>query len=222
MRYPVTILFLLLTAGLARAQDFQATFERMQKSYEQSQQFRIRMDIQAFDTEMAKTPFYTQRVDISRDANNYYYQMADQDMLLNDEHFVLVNKPAHQIVAHARNKKDEEQMQRQTPLNLDSLLKGYGKPEYLGEKQGLQKYRFREKQGAIDRIDLSFSVSEGLIREIAYHYKNGQFSRIDFTLFDLHPTFPASTFDETKYETVTKGKYQAASAYRAYQVNVNH
>jgi hypothetical protein len=218
-RVIVLIAGLLLAALPLRAQNFREAMVNMRQRYAQSRQFHIRMDIQAHEAGAAASPFYRQQVQIFRDGDNYLYQLDDQDMLMNEEHFLMVNKASREIVCRPRNKRDEAELRARTGLNLDSLLALNGTPEYLGEQNGLQHYRFREKKGEIDQIDLYFSTADGLVRELAYHYRAGQSARIRFTRFDMQPAFGPGVFDEKRYVVAAQGKYKGAGGFGNYRVH---
>lgn len=210
---------LLLTTFPSPAQHFRTTLDTMRQRYGQSRQFHIRMDIQAYETATAASSFYKQQVEIFRDGENYLYQMTDQDMLMNEEHLLMVNKATREIVCRPRSKNDERALGASTHVNLDSLLNLSGTPEYLGEQNQLQHYRFHEKKGDIDRVDLYFSKADGMIREITYHYRSEQFARVRFTQFDLQPTLGSGIFDEKRYVVAAKGKYRGTGLFSSYQVH---
>lgn len=209
---------LLLTAFSASAQDFRAALANLRQRYENSRQFHVRMDIQAFETETAATAFYRQQAEIFRDGENYLYQLDDQDLLLNEQHLLLVNKATREIVCQPRSQPGERELAASTRLNLDSLLNLSGTPEYLGQKDQVQHYRFREQKGEIDRVDLYFSTTDGMVREITYHYRSGQFARVRFTRFDLEPALGSGTFDEKRYVVAVQGKYRGTGLFSSYKV----
>ena len=91
---------------------------------------------------------------------------------MNEGHFLMVNKATREIIRRPRGKEDPQHLRGQPLPNLDSLLNLSGAPEYRGEKDQLQQYRFREKKGDIEQTDLYFSVVTGLVREITYVHRD--------------------------------------------------
>jgi outer membrane lipoprotein-sorting protein len=209
----------LLSGQFCRAQDFGQTMAQMKKRYEQSQQFHVVMRVKAYEKADAAAPFYQQRAEIFKDGGNYLYRLTDNEMLMNNQHFLMVNKVTQQMVCRPRSVEDELKLRSQTALNLDSLLQFYDTPTYLGVKEQQHHYRLVQKTGEIRRIDLYFSTTDYLIKEIRYQYKSGQVATIAFVRFDLHPTFQANLFDEKRYVAQSKGKLKGVGAYSNYAVN---
>jgi outer membrane lipoprotein-sorting protein len=219
LRWAVVCL-LTLGCAFAQAQDFKTTLAKMKEVYEGSRQFHIRMSIRAYDRQGAKAPFYQQVAEVFRDGENFYYQMTDQEMLMNQTHFLMVNKARKEMVFQPRSQKEASGALAKPWMNLDSLLSTYDTPTYSAEANGVQQYHFKEKKGPLESIDLFFSAESSLIKKIAYHYRNGQYATVAFTRFDLTPVFAAGTFDEKRFIGLSKGKYQGVGTFAGYQVHV--
>ncbi len=154
-----------------------------------------------------------------RSGNNYLSRFGVNDMLMNESYFVVVDKSTHEIVCNPRSLKAERETYKDMiKMSLDSILTLYGEPSYAGLQNGIDHYRVQQKRGPIGEVELLINTGTGLLNEMAYHYRNGQYVKITFETFDLEPVFAAGTFDETQYIARVKGKTTPAAAYRRYTI----
>jgi outer membrane lipoprotein-sorting protein len=203
----------------ARAQSFKATVQQMQQALESSHQFQIEMTIQVFSSEKTQRPLFSQKARLFRNADNFFYELGDQDMLVNDKYFLKVNKTKRNMVCRPRQKAADQDLRQHAFQNIDSLLRMKQAPVLVEVNEGLQHYRLEQKEGMIKQVDMFFSTQDGLMRRLLYRYRNGQFARIEFGRFDLHPTLPADLFNENRYLIPAKGKkFQGVGPYRQFAI----
>lgn len=211
---------LLLSFGFQRAsaQHLNQALQDLRKQYAQSDQLRILMQIQAFERPQSDEPYYHDKAEIRKSGNKYLYKFGGTEMLMNAKYLIVVDKDAAEMVCSKHNLKTEADFKDQVTVNIDSILTFYDHPEYLGRAKSIDHYRVFQKKGAINQIDLFINAQTNLLHRIEYHYRDKQFVVIDFDIFDMRPSFPANTFDESQYVAVEKGKMKVSDAYKKYSI----
>jgi hypothetical protein len=205
-------------APVLHAQDFKQALLKMQKEYGALGSMHIVMSIKAFDKKTATTPFYSQKADIKKHDQNYFYKMGVNDMLLNEKYLLMIDHSVKQMVCNKNNLKAMGGINDPFKVNLDSLLTAFGKSSYLGKVADMEHYRIAHSKGMVKQTDLYFKVETNLLQKIEYTYESNQFVVIDFELFDRQPSFAPGTFDEGRYMVLENGKLKAVEAYRQYEI----
>jgi hypothetical protein len=200
------------------AQDFKQALLNIQKEYGAVGRMRIVMSIKAFEKKSASTPFYSQKAEIKKDDQNYFYQLGVNDMLLNEKYLLMIDHSAKQIICNKNNIKSMSGFKDPFKMNVDSLLTAYGESSFVGRANERDHYKIIHSKGAIKQTDMYFSVQTNLLTKIEYGYENDQLVVIDFEVFDKQPTFEASEFDESKYMVVTNGTRKPAPAFQQYKI----
>jgi hypothetical protein len=203
-----------------QAQDFKATIDRLRDGYEKSEKLHIIMKIQAFPDSISTTPFYQETANIKKDGVNYLYQIGNTEMLMNSKYMVVVDRSSREIICNKRDVNAETQFFGKDPIkvNMDSMISVYSVPKYMGRKNNIDHFRVFQKKGAIKQIDMMVNVDENVLQSIAYSYKDGQFVKIAFEVFNKQPEFKADTFNENIYMVFVKGKLKPGPAFQQYNI----
>lgn len=218
MRILYLLLFLSFGFQRASAQDLNQALQDLRKQYAQSDQLRMVMQIQAFEKPQSDAPYYHEKAEIRKSGNQYLYQFAGTEMLMNAKYLIVVDKNAAEMVCSKRNLKTEADFKDQAKVNIDSILTFYDHPQYLGRTKSIDHYRVFQKKGAIGQIDLFMNAQTNLLHRIQYHYRDKQWVVIAFDVFDMRPSFSSNTFDEAHYVAVEKGKMKPSAAYKKYSI----
>jgi len=218
----ISAILILLTVSVQTvvlAQDLKQALQRMREVYEESDKFHVVMRVEAFESKQAAAPYYNEKADVKRAGDNYLSRLSGNDMLMNERCFVMVDKDAREITYNVRSLKAERETYKDlVRLSLDSILSLYNEPRYLGRNNGMDQFEITQKKGPIGLIGLTINLQTAILSEMIYHYRNGQYVKITFEIFDTHPEFPADTFDEGRYIARAKGRTVAAPAFKQYTV----
>ncbi len=209
---------MLLIAPALYAQDFKQALLNMQKEYGAVGRMHIVMSIKAFEKKSSTVPFYSQKAEIKKDDQKYFYQLGVNDMLLNEKYLLMINHSAKQIICNKNNLKSMSGFKDPFKMNVDSLLTAYGESSYVGRTNEKDHYKIIHAKGAIKQTDMYFSGQTNLLTKIEYGYENDQLVVIDFEVFDKQPTFDASQFDESRYMIVMNGTRKPSQAYQQYKI----
>ncbi len=212
------VAIMLFIAPAICAQDFKQALLNMQKEYGAEGRMHIVMSIKAFEKKSAKAPFYSQKAEIKKDDQNYFYQLGVNDMLLNEKYLLMIDHSTKQIICNKNNLKSMSGFKDPFKMNVDSLLTAYGESSFAGRANEIDHYKIIHAKGAIKQTDMFFSVKTNLLHKIEYSYENDQLVVIDFEVFDKEPTFEANQFDEGKYMIVMNGTRKPAQAYQQYKI----
>ena len=224
MRYEkivmVTVACVIVLCFQAAAQDFKEAIGKMRQDYAKLEKLHVVMTIKAFEDSLSTQPFYSERADVKKDGKNYAYHFGNIQMLMNMKYLIVVDQNAHEIVVSRRDVKSEENFLGKDPLkmNMDSLFNLNSEPHYLGKINAVQRYKITQKKGPIKQVDMQIRTSDNVLHSIAYLYKDGQYVKITFEVFEKQPEFKANTFDESVYITRAKGKLSASQNYIRYNV----
>ena len=101
-------------------------------------------------------------------------------------------------------------------MNIDSILNFYDAPTYKGMSNGAHHYQIYQKDGPLDLIEMSLSVSSGFLKTIKYSYRAGQRVAIEFKVFNGNPNFKANTFSENRYVIVSDTELKTAAGFKDY------
>lgn len=193
---------------------------KMQEEYKTMDKLHLIMSIQVFESESASKPYYSEIANIKRDKNNYLYQFGSQEMLMNEKYLLMIDRSSKEIFCNKRNLKSELNTFKDAfQMNIDSLLKFYGKTILVGKEDQIEQYRLFQDKGPVNQVDLFIDASSGLLKRIDYAYKDKQYVKIDFKMFDRTPVFNPGIFNENNYITVQKEKLVASERFKGYNVS---
>ena len=210
-------LICLISTNLS-AQDLSTTLQAMRARYANSNGLHLVMDIRAYDSEAATVPFFTQQAEVKKAGDDYRYRYQDQEVLLNEEVSLVVDKQHQVITCQPRVKTAEAALTALPFTNLDSLLSAYGSPSFAGEADGLTHYVLTRSEGDIARVGLWLDTRWQLIRKLSYHYRNGSRVVIDFTTLTIDPDFAVQTFSETAFVTRKRNTWRPTPTYAHYRI----
>jgi hypothetical protein len=217
-RISITIALLFVTAIL-QAQDFRQLITAMREDYEHANALQVVMEVSVYDSGELKKPYYQQLVDIKREGNNYWYQVENNEMLMNENYLIVVDKEARQISYSKRSIETEVELKKSYQFNLDSILTQYEKPQYLGKEEDADHYLIPEKKGPIKEVHFYIVPETRKVKEIAYRYREGQYATIRFIVFEKTIGFAADTFSESKYMTQVNETIVPSRFFKNYNLN---
>ncbi|MCG8310320.1 MAG: hypothetical protein MI975_23195 [Cytophagales bacterium] len=219
----VLLLAVLLPGQDMYAQDLKAALKEMQDKYREAGNLHIVMHIDAFEGPAAPAPFFSEKVDILKQGDNYLFQLNNYDMLYNDAYFVHVNRQIRQISCSKRSIEKERRLRPAVFPDLDSLLSYFDEPEIIGSDHDRIHFRVRQKGGAITHTDIRFNRNTKAIEELRYHYdkerfRGDQYVKIRFEKFIPDPAIEAGTFSESRYIVKSGKVLKPALGYSGYEV----
>lgn len=217
----VLILMLLCTQGVASAQGFKDRLLLMQQEYSKLKSVHVVMNIQAFENSESTNSFYKETAIIKREGTNYLSQFSGMDMLMNEKYILMVNQNSKQIICSKRNLKGEDKFSDPVSINLDSILGFYGTPVLIGSENNVEHFRVDQKQGTIRVVDLYIDTSLNVLKRLDYYYKEGQYVKIQFEVFDTSPVFDPAQFSDTNYVVSEKGRLKPSVKYSSFNVVLN-
>lgn len=197
--------------------DYKDVIAGIQKRYGSIENVHIVMNIGVFQNAASTKPVYQQSVEIWRNGQNYLCRMNEQDMLMNEKYSVLVDKMGKEIICSSRNV-GEEVFKDPLRANLDSLFSYFGRPAFIGRKDNIDHFRLTFTKGDIRELNLFVSNDSKLLTRVDYVYKDKQYARIDFPVFDTQPIIAAGIFDEAQYISITKNGVQPSKKMSYYRV----
>ena len=201
----------------ADAQDFKAFIQEMRKDFSQWHAMHVVMDITVYDS-AANEPYYKQQVSIKRDGDNYWYQVEENEMLLNEKYLIMLDREARQITCSKRSLEAEKELQRNIEFNVDSIFALYPSPEYMGTNDGAAHFKFVEKNGPIAEVHFYVRKEHDYLKKMEYKYRGGQFASIQFVVFKKNVKFEPNTFSETQYVTEEKRTIRPGRFFHQYQL----
>jgi hypothetical protein len=211
------LLFLVMSLSVP-AQDFKSVIAELRKKYENNEKLHVSMDIAVFESSSAKVPYYTEHADISREGLNFRYRLSSNELLMNSKYTIIVDKTAKQISCTNRDLKSESEMKDPFKMNMDSIFNIIGQPQYVGSNNDGAHYRLIQKENVIQQIDLYINLDKSYMNRIEYRYNDGQWAKIDITLFDVTPIFDPQNFHESSYVQVNNGKLKVSNAFLGYTI----
>jgi outer membrane lipoprotein-sorting protein len=201
----------------AGAQDFKTFIQDMRKDFSQWNAMHVVMDITVYDSAESE-PYYKQQVSIKRDGDNYWYQVEENEMLLNEKYLIMLDRESRQITCSKRSLEAEKELQRNIEFNVDSIFALYPSPEHLGTEDGVEHYRFLEKNGPIAEVHFYVRKEQYDLKKMEYKYRGGQFVSIQFVVFKKNVKFEPNTFSETRYVTEEKRTIRPGRFFHQYQL----
>jgi len=196
--------------------DYKDVIAGIQKRYGSIENAHIVMNIGVFQNAASTKPFYQQSVEIWRNGQNYLCRMNEQDMLMNEKYSVLVDKVGKEIMCNGRS--GEEVFKDPVRASFDSLFAYIGRPVFVDRKENIDHFRLSLTRGDIRELDLFINNNSQLLTRVDYVYKDKQYARIDFSVFDTQPVIAAGTFDEAQYVLITKNGIQPSKKMSYYRV----
>jgi hypothetical protein len=177
------------------------------------------MEVSVYDSGQLAKAYYRQMVDIKREGSNYWYQVENNEMLMNEKYLIVVDNEARQISYSKRSIETEAELQKSYRFNLDSIFTQYEKPQFIGKEEGADHYLIPEKKGAIKEVHFYIVPETKKVKEIAYRYHEGQYATIRFIVFDTNPVFDADTFSASKYITEVNKKIVPSRFFRNFNLS---
>jgi len=208
-----TVLLLNVVVTCAYAQSFRSIIEKLRKDYENVTTLHMVIDMKVFEDSASSMPFYSDKIELRRDGDNFRSMMGSQELLLNSRYMVIVNKASREITYTARDIKSESKVRGQLPISLDSLFSVLGEPEFKGKDRDVSHYTLRNKAGEISMVDFYIDENKGHMKKMVYRYAAGHIVTISFDVFDLQPKFDEQTFSEGRYLTFNNGVATASASF---------
>jgi len=210
-------IFFTLNAQL-QAQDLFESLRQMREAYALNDDLHVQMKIRVYENATDATPYFTNEAIVKKKANNYFYRYAENEVLINDNLLLVIDREHKTIACQKRDVAGEQAFYPQPILEFDGLLQHYETPVYLGNKGGLDHYQLIQKQGEIAKINLVLDPQTLLVKQLDYHYKSGQWAVIEFTTFEVNPHFSSQTFSENQYLVRRDQQWEPSNSYKSYQV----
>lgn len=227
MRRSTCLFFMLCLAHLGYAQgtsvtprdNFKATILRMQEEYRKLEKLHLVMAIDVFENASTTKPYFSETADIRRYKHNYLYKFAGHELMMNDKYMVMVDHTSKEILCNTTDQgKESDALRNGFQWNVDSLLQFYGEAVYLGRQGDIDHYRIPQKVGEVETVEMYIDSSNAVLSRIDYTYRNGQYVKIVFRVFNRVPSFDASLFSERNYVVMQKEKAVASAKYRGFRV----
>lgn len=207
-----------LSIGATSAQDFRKAMRSLHDKYKNANDLRISLSVEAFSARETQSPFYREKVMVSKKGTSYHHKLTGTDMIMNDKYMVVVDHSARQIVVNKRDTKSEASFNMNTRFNLDSILQYYEGGRFEGSENSVDKYSVTQKIGDIQLIELFVRQDSGHLSKINYLYRGGQWVTIAFSEFDLSPVFDPKEFDEQQFVRKAGKSWQPAVAMTGYRI----
>lgn len=203
--------------------NFKEVVLKMREEYKNLEKLHVAMSIQVFENSSATKAYFSQVADVKRNKSNYLYKFAGHEWLMNDKYMLMIDHSSKEIFCNTRNPQSELSVFKNSfQWNIDSLLQFYGETVYVGSEGQTDRYRIVQKSGQVEMIDLYIDSSASLLKGIGYTYRDKQYVKIDFKIFDRHPDFAPTLFSENNYIRMQNGKIMASGKFRNFSVrNVN-
>jgi outer membrane lipoprotein-sorting protein len=217
-RLLLLVLLFSFTCGLGFGQDFKTEIRDLRSGYENLQSLHVTMTISVFESAQVSKPFFEEKADIKRDGTNYSYRFGSIEMLMNDRCLIMVDHEARELVFSNRDVGMEQSLTDPVKMNLDSVLDLYGEPKLISASGGINHYRINQNKGLIHQVDIYLSSAKKLLQKIEYRYKDEQFVRINFDVFDKTPEFAASVFDDGYYVKLLNGKLIPGPRFKGFEI----
>lgn len=202
----------------ANAQDYRSVIKDIRKKNENAEKLHIVMRIEAYENEASTTPFYKDVATMQRNGHQYFYRVANNEMLLSDRYMIMVDKELKQISCTKRDLQSETEFNAAINLNVDSVLSLYGNPAFIGRSADIEHYRFTEMGAAVKSIDLFIDKVKSVLTRMDYRYQDEQHVAITFEIFDLNAQMGPDIFTEGRYVKIVNGKVYPAGAYQKFDM----
>ena len=201
-------------------QNLKRAVVKMQEEYKTLDKLHLIMSVQVFESDSASKPYFSEIAIIRRDKNNYLYRFGTQEMLMNEKYLLMIDRSSKEIFCNTRSLKSEVNTFKDAfQMNIDSLLQFYGKTIFMGEEDRIEHFRLFQDKGDVSQVDLFIDTSSGLIKRFDYSYRDKQYVKIDFRVFDRAPIFEKNIFSETNYVIVQEEKLVASEKFKGYNVS---
>src|SRR5688572_26117027 len=174
----VGYMLLICICQQVNAQSFSHLVSELRKKYETADKLHVVMDIVVFESNTATTPYFSEHADIKRDGTNYKYQMESNELLMNNQFLIMVDKNTKEILFGTRDLQTEAQLPDPFKMNIDSIFNIIGQPQFVSNSGGRDHYKFSQPEGLIAQIDLFFNTEKKFMEEIKYLYREGQVASI--------------------------------------------
>jgi outer membrane lipoprotein-sorting protein len=201
----------------ANAQSFKETLDSLRSVYADVKDLHVIMNVAVNSDSVSNLVFYSDRIDIKKKGDAFRVSMKDQELLLNEKYLVVVNKASKELMFTTRNEKSEKLLRNRMNINIDSLYKVLGNPQFISRQGDSDHYLLKHQKGEIRKTDFFLNKKKGFLERIVYHYREGQKAVIEFSTFNFEPVFAQDTFDENNFLTFdVKGKAKPIAAFSKY------
>lgn len=207
-----------------QAQDLKEDLAKARKQFSELTTLYMEMHVKGYKGAMTNSPEFHNLTKIHRDGDRYYYEMKDQEVLINESYMTMVDKQNKQVVCTPRTGKAPGKLQ-DPGLQIDEVLAGFEESKYMGLKNGLKHYRTTSSDKMVVQNDIYIDAKTNLPVKLVYTYNRelyaeGYWVETRFTKINRKPTFNADTFDENKYIKVLKDGWQLQPKYQDYNLNM--
>ena len=213
----------LLTLILLRinAQDFKERLTALQQEYAHTTQLHLIMEIEAFESNESKEPFYKETATVKRNGNNSWTRFSGAEMMMNEKYLILINQEAKLMTCATRDTDAENKFYDPMKANLDSIMQLYDTPVLINKNDNVEQYRVKQIEDGSVTLDMYIDVGKNQLTRLDYRYDDGHYVVMRFSLFDTKPSFDSQEFHEGKYLTNVKGKLSPSAKYSKFNLIVN-
>ncbi len=224
--HTLCLLFTLLFAGTnSYSQDFKADMVNMKAAYGNIKTLNLKVDVNVFVNAASDKLLAKKSTQLKKSDDNYYYEMEDMIMLLNEKYSILVHKADRQIVFSNRDAKEEKKAAYSfASPGLDSTFQKHDSVLYKGTNAGLKRYVVYTSKALIKRTEIFINSSNYFIAKVVYYYNTEKVSMgnkvlVEYKVVDTEPAFKSSLFSEKSFFARSGNKLIPAKEYSGYSVN---
>lgn len=165
-----------------------------------------------------------QKSKIYKKGGQYYYQMDQYEVLVNQRYILVVDNQEKTIVCRDWNQEKAAQLKAQKIPRVEELLTRYPKVTYQGVVEGFKKYTLENDQEMIQRIDLFLDRESGFAKKTIYYYHNNSVAagaqlQMHVPVIQTKPTFPKGCFSERQFIQTQNGELRPAARYAQYTIH---
>jgi len=228
MTYGMKQLITLLWAGvlalpMLMAQDVRKDIDRINATYEASDDLKVMVEIRQYDNVSSREPSQITQGTTWRSGKHYYAKMGKVETLTNDNFSVLVDHTSRALMIQPPVKQAFE-MAIQVPVDSMLVLAQNISFDRVG-KNG--RYTFQFEGYVYDRIELLFDPQTYLLTGLVYitspvslpYADTPQRGRLEVRLSDqqLNPDRDAKIFSGRQYVQQTSTGYKPVARYASYE-----
>lgn len=207
--------------ALSQNSSFKSAINQLQAGYPDLLSLEIVMDLKVLETRESSKPYYQDQIKIQKQGDNFLYQYAQTEMLVNEEYQIIIDHENKMMALQRLDKSSRTKLKPFQSLNLDSILNFYEEP-VLEEKNGaVIHYSVKQKNQLIDQVDLFIDTEKNYIKKITYDYPSGEYVTIDFTVFKKNPSLNKEIFSQKRYIKTEKGKISGVGKFENYFITGN-
>lgn len=223
----LTLIAVLLLVKSGISQDFAADIKKISEVMNGEKKVHIEANIKVFSGQ-EKNPAASYHISFKKDGDRYLFTSPYSVTLCNEKYTVSVDTENRYILLGKRNLKSEKKMtgEMQGSFDIDSLIRGYEKVEFAGNKNGVKEYHVFTSKNGITRADLFIHPSGNYLTKVVCYYNNKVYpgvekSEVIYSTFNLSPSFSAKEFSEKNFVQITSGATKGTGIYSLFQVYNN-